>query len=133
MRGAIFRGKSDRSDNLSRAKFNRLKVYKCTPAHLFILFLQHTECYHYNGDNFNDDNLYRGPNIAVTRSGKACIPWVEYPRSKYLKTATHNYCRNPDNDSLGPWCWIQPSRDGYRYCDVPKCVFASICEVDAAT
>ena len=44
----------------------------------------------------------------------------------------HNFCRNPDNDKNGPWCYKQnfvPSFDdkgkplvsNYAYCDIPIC------------
>jgi hypothetical protein len=26
-----------------------------------------------------------------------------------------NYCRNPDNESQGIWCWI--NQDSYRFCN----------------
>lgn len=33
-----------------------------------------------------------------------------------------NYCRNPDKDSNGPWCFVQihPEKK-FQYCSIPKC------------
>lgn len=31
------------------------------------------------------------------------------------------YCRNPDGDVNGPWCYTTDSRKAWEYCDIPKC------------
>lgn len=37
----------------------------------------------------------------------------------------HNFCRNPDQDSNGPWCFVRDQSDPYKtswaYCDVKHC------------
>ena len=33
----------------------------------------------------------------------------------------HNYCRNPDNDPNGPWCYTTDPRNRYDYCNVKHC------------
>ena len=65
----------------------------------------------------------------VTSSGKECITWEKIPM--YLRptswqfdqdiTDARGYCRNPDADVKGPWCYV--SLDTYRveYCDIPYC------------
>merc|ERR1712080_46919 len=38
-----------------------------------------------------------------------------------------NYCRNPDNDPKGPWCWTG-NRQKYKsgYCHIPDCAGSSL-------
>ena len=34
----------------------------------------------------------------------------------------HNYCRNPDNEPEGPWCYNGEGRDPrWEYCGIPHC------------
>ena len=33
----------------------------------------------------------------------------------------NNYCRNPDNDPNGPWCYTTDRNKRYDYCDIPTC------------
>lgn len=37
-------------------------------------------------------------------------------------TVNHNYCRNPDNEPGGAWCYTSNSTIRWEYCDVPECV-----------
>ncbi|KAG5840276.1 hypothetical protein ANANG_G00187090 [Anguilla anguilla] len=38
-----------------------------------------------------------------------------------LGLADHNYCRNPDNDTM-PWCYVlQGIQVAWKYCDLPTC------------
>ena len=32
-----------------------------------------------------------------------------------------NYCRNPDADPSGPWCYISTGSGSYGYCYLPVC------------
>lgn len=32
-----------------------------------------------------------------------------------------NYCRNPDNDENGPWCYTTDSETRYDYCNISEC------------
>uniref|UniRef100_A0A8D0GFD2 Plasminogen n=1 Tax=Sphenodon punctatus TaxID=8508 RepID=A0A8D0GFD2_SPHPU len=32
-----------------------------------------------------------------------------------------NYCRNPDNDEQGPWCYTTDPDTRYSYCNIPEC------------
>lgn len=76
---------------------------------------------------------YRGA-LSTTREGFDCLRWdtewlMPYLTFDYLQTFPRagledNFCRNPDNDSDGPYCLSAfPDGAGYfsRYCDVPKC------------
>ncbi|KAM3851556.1 plasminogen [Vipera latastei] len=72
---------------------------------------------------------YRG-HIATTESGRTCQEWqsqVPHEHSSFTPE-THprsglekNYCRNPDGDANGPWCYTTDKGRGWEYCDVPQC------------
>ncbi|XP_072033371.1 plasminogen-like [Amphiura filiformis] len=84
------------------------------------------ECY--NDDSGAD---YRGY-VSVSSEGIQCQKWTsKFPhKHKYIPDnypfeglGDHNYCRNPDYDHLGPWCFhdnTTAERD-WNYCRVPKC------------
>ncbi|XP_026531031.1 plasminogen [Notechis scutatus] len=72
---------------------------------------------------------YHG-HIATTVNGKTCQEWQSqvphqhtsftpetHPRSRLEK----NYCRNPDGDTNGPWCYTTDTNKIWDYCDVPQC------------
>ncbi|CAK6449457.1 unnamed protein product [Pipistrellus nathusii] len=68
---------------------------------------------------------YQG-RLAVTQHGSPCLPWA----SKQAKDRTkdqvfspavplvENFCRNPDGDQEGAWCYVD---GGYEYCDLDYC------------
>lgn len=77
------------------------------------------------------DNLqkeYRGT-ISVTTSGKTCQRWDEQAPHKHSRTRNdypdanlvENYCRNPDNEPGGAWCYTTDEDTRWEYCDVPVC------------
>jgi hypothetical protein len=35
--------------------------------------------------------------------------------------AAENYCRNPDSEPGGPWCYTTDAGVRWEYCDVPLC------------
>lgn len=57
--------------------------------------------------------FYNGT-IAQTAKGERCITWNEAKRYKnnvvvwsdYKLDEDQNYCRNIDDDQLGPWCFV---------------------------
>ena len=76
---------------------------------------------------------YQGK-IAVTKTGKTCQAWTSdepharYAEAKnpanfpdeYLKNAK-NYCRNPDSENGGPWCYTTNPSVKWEFCDVQLC------------
>ncbi|XP_060643171.2 tissue-type plasminogen activator [Anolis sagrei] len=74
---------------------------------------------------------YRG-GYSHTRSGATCLRWDSQIIAKKVYTAlninaqqlglgSHNFCRNPDNDTQ-PWCHVLKGRQlKWEYCDVPVC------------
>uniref|UniRef100_G3STW2 Plasminogen n=1 Tax=Loxodonta africana TaxID=9785 RepID=G3STW2_LOXAF len=71
---------------------------------------------------------YRGT-MAKTRSGLACQKWSDnfphvpkYIPEKYPSEGLEeNYCRNPDNDQHGPWCYTTNPDVRFEFCDIPEC------------
>uniref|UniRef100_A0A8B9K9C5 Hepatocyte growth factor n=1 Tax=Astyanax mexicanus TaxID=7994 RepID=A0A8B9K9C5_ASTMX len=66
---------------------------------------------------------------SVTRSGVSCQAWnVSVPHEHNYKPAKHkkfdlreNFCRNPDKDVSGPWCFTNSSETRYQECGLPQC------------
>ncbi|NWY07772.1 TPA protein, partial [Nothoprocta ornata] len=74
---------------------------------------------------------YRGSH-SVTSSGATCLRWNSRILANKLYTAwrkdayqlglgSHNFCRNPDNDSK-PWCHVLKGNQlTWEFCNVPTC------------
>ncbi|XP_072016869.1 uncharacterized protein [Amphiura filiformis] len=69
---------------------------------------------------------YRGY-VAVARSFRTCQKWTsQYPHQhsvtpdNYPGTGLgdHNYCRNPNDELEGPWCYTTDPRKIYEFCNV---------------
>ena len=72
---------------------------------------------------------YRGPQ-QVTKSGEQCQKWTEQWPQRHSRTeanypdsglGNHNYCRNPDNEPSGAWCYTTNPEKRWETCDVPRC------------
>ncbi|XP_038133186.1 tissue-type plasminogen activator isoform X2 [Cyprinodon tularosa] len=74
---------------------------------------------------------YRGTR-SISQTGAECINWnsttlrgrrftARKSDARSLGLGNHNFCRNPDQDSL-PWCFIyKGTQIGWEYCSLPKC------------
>ncbi|CAK8675798.1 unnamed protein product [Clavelina lepadiformis] len=71
-----------------------------------------------------NSTLYRGK-LSKTYSDKICQRWdVRIPHIPNLIPTDgghHNYCRNPDNDPRGLWCYTTDPATRWGYCFLPKC------------
>jgi len=75
-----------------------------------------------------DGASYRGKK-ATTNSGRICQDWAKQSPHKHKRTPknypdsdlTSNYCRNPDGEPNGPWCYTTDENKRWEYCGIPKC------------
>ena len=74
---------------------------------------------------------YKGT-TKVTKTGKKCQRWDKQTPHKHTNNKANlfpdsslaeasNYCRNPDNEPKGPWCYTQDSSKRWEYCDIKIC------------
>uniref|UniRef100_S4R938 Kringle domain-containing protein n=1 Tax=Petromyzon marinus TaxID=7757 RepID=S4R938_PETMA len=71
---------------------------------------------------------YRGAQ-AVTSGGKTCQAWAsQSPHRHQFVPANYTdadlslgYCRNPDGDLAGPWCYTTDSATRWQYCGIAHC------------
>ncbi|XP_051711119.2 plasminogen [Oryctolagus cuniculus] len=82
---------------------------------------------------FGNGKGYRGKK-ATTADGTPCQGWAAQephrhniftPETNPRAGLERNYCRNPDGDTNGPWCYTMNPRKLYDYCDVPQCASSS--------
>ncbi|XP_069331812.1 hepatocyte growth factor-like protein isoform X4 [Eulemur rufifrons] len=84
--------------------------------------LPRCDCYHGAGEQ------YRGT-VSKTRKGVQCQHWSAQTPHKPQFTPTsaphsqleENFCRNPDRDSHGPWCYTMDPGTPFDYCALQRC------------
>ncbi|XP_023379214.1 plasminogen [Pteropus vampyrus] len=112
-------GKCPRSSQQSEVSLC-LRHRHRSPCGLFSVYL--SECKTGNGKN------YRGT-VSKTKNGVACQKWSDSsphkprysPETHPLEGLEENYCRNPDNDEKGPWCYTTDPNVRFDYCSIPEC------------
>uniref|UniRef100_A0A8K9WW68 Macrophage stimulating 1 n=1 Tax=Oncorhynchus mykiss TaxID=8022 RepID=A0A8K9WW68_ONCMY len=74
------------------------------------------DCYHENGKN------YRGV-VRKTRKGVTCqnTPSLSILTLAQPGGVLENYCRNPDGDQHGPWCYTTDPKTEFDYCAIKQC------------
>ncbi|XP_037100641.1 plasminogen isoform X2 [Syngnathus acus] len=71
---------------------------------------------------------YRGTK-SRTKSGKTCQRWdAKFPHRPNLTPETNpkadlesNFCRNPDGDAGGPWCYTTDPETRWEHCNIASC------------
>nr|CAB3263507.1 low-density lipoprotein receptor-related protein 6-like [Phallusia mammillata] len=79
----------------------------------------------------NQEECIDGPSMwytgrrNVTSSGIACQRWdsnfPHAPKQTPSDGSHHNYCRNPDGDLKGTWCYTMDPTKRWEYCKIKKC------------
>ena len=77
---------------------------------------------------YGKSSRYNGT-VSETVNGKTCQNWGEpihddQPHKHLPSDAsdlTHNYCRNPEGDLSGTWCYTTDPEVRWEYCKVTKC------------
>ncbi|XP_054549952.1 hepatocyte growth factor-like protein isoform X4 [Talpa occidentalis] len=94
-------------------------------THISIALFQkntHANCYYGTGEQ------YRG-SVSKTRKGVPCQHWsTKTPHKPQFTPASaphaqleENFCRNPDGDSHGPWCYTTDPHTPFDYCALRRC------------
>ncbi|XP_072021373.1 scavenger receptor cysteine-rich domain-containing protein DMBT1-like [Amphiura filiformis] len=111
-------------DNILSCPHRGLGVHDCAAWENVVVV-----CLAEEADNecFSDSKArdYRGT-VATTKYGNTCQKWTEQEPNEHDRTVEnypgyglgdHNYCRNPDNEPEGAWCFtIEGPR--WEYCDI---------------
>ena len=56
--------------------------------------------------------------VNTTRTGRNCRNNIN---NNEPQTDQHNYCRNPDEDPIGPWCFTTDPDVLWEECSIPLC------------
>lgn len=72
--------------------------------------------------------LYQG-NLAVTTFGSPCLAWASTQARALNKDQdfdpevklVENFCRNPDGDEEGVWCYVAGRPGDFEYCSLNYC------------
>ena len=65
---------------------------------------------------------YKG-SLSRTKSGEECQRWDSQVPHKHgqVSGVEGNFCRNPDGEPEGPWCYTMSPSKRWEYCNVPSC------------
>ncbi|XP_027631213.1 prothrombin [Tupaia chinensis] len=71
---------------------------------------------------------YQG-RLAVTTQGSPCLAWASVEAKALSKDQdfnpavplVENFCRNPDGDEEGAWCYVAGAPGDFEYCDLKYC------------
>ena len=83
-----------------------------------------------------DNGLTYNGKLAETQSGFQCQQWNrQHPHRTFIRPAkiNHNYCRNPNNDPNGPWCYTTNPFVRWDYCHLPTCQAGTDCVTSTTT
>uniref|UniRef100_A0A8D3D128 Hepatocyte growth factor n=1 Tax=Scophthalmus maximus TaxID=52904 RepID=A0A8D3D128_SCOMX len=84
---------------------------------MFCTNIPQCECYESFGESYQGEQ-------SRTRSNLPCVPWTDHSnrlRGMLMAGLEGNYCRNPDKDKHGPWCYTNNSAIPWDYCTVKPC------------
>ncbi|MES1918169.1 hypothetical protein MHBO_000181 [Bonamia ostreae] len=57
--------------------------------------------------------------IKITETGKYCKTWPRFWSTVYpLADLKNDFCRNPNKDLTGPWCFTELNEEGKEYCEI---------------
>ena len=67
--------------------------------------------------------------INVTKSGRHCQAWEAQRPFKHFRTPdvfpdlsdASNFCRNPGEEEVSPWCYTTDLGKRWEFCDVSHC------------
>ena len=107
-----------------KAQPNCLYILCCIIYFIFQLLECTVGKYHVN---------YTGT-VSVTREGYPCQRWdsqqpnnhsmqigMHFPDTDVTLSAARNFCRNPNLEPQGAWCFVASGETRWSYCDIPKC------------
>ncbi|CAG2234169.1 PLG [Mytilus edulis] len=69
----------------------------------------------------NTEGLAYKGTVSTTRTGINCSSWSGIAVNNEVQTHQHNYCRNPDADPKGPWCFTSDPDVFWEHCSIPLC------------
>uniref|UniRef100_A0AAQ4RL46 Hepatocyte growth factor n=1 Tax=Gasterosteus aculeatus aculeatus TaxID=481459 RepID=A0AAQ4RL46_GASAC len=84
---------------------------------MFCTNIPQCDCYEGFGENYQGEQ-------SRTRSNLPCAPWRDRnnrSRGVQIGGLEGSYCRNPDKDKHGPWCYTNNSAVPWDYCHIKPC------------
>uniref|UniRef100_A0A665V264 Hepatocyte growth factor n=1 Tax=Echeneis naucrates TaxID=173247 RepID=A0A665V264_ECHNA len=95
---------------------------------MFCTNIPQCDCYQGFGERYQGEQ-------SRTRSNLPCAPWRDHSnsgeRGMLMAGLERNYCRNPDKDKHGPWCYTNNSAIPWDYCTVKPCECMDVCELSS--